>query len=122
MRKIFLILTSILLIVSLSGCTETPSGGGETDEDLNRIAQCLTEKGTKMYGAIWCSHCNNQKKAFGDAFQYIEYVECDANTDLEGAKACLEAGIQGYPTWVFGDGTRKAGEVEISQLAELAGC
>ena len=32
----------------------------------------------KMYGAYWCSHCNNQKKTFGnEAYSAIPYIECD---------------------------------------------
>ena len=40
------------------------SGPGLAPTDA--LAQCLTAKGVKMYGAYWCSHCQNQKKAFGD--------------------------------------------------------
>ena len=47
-----------------------------------------------MYGAEWCSHCKNQKKLFGNSFQYVNYVDCDKNS-----KECKEAGISGYPTW-----------------------
>jgi len=30
-----------------------------------------------MYGAYWCSHCFDQKQAFGkEAYQRIDYIEC----------------------------------------------
>ncbi|MBA4336610.1 hypothetical protein C0416_02435 [bacterium] len=131
MRKIFLILTSFVLIVGLSGCIKINGGDPQngngtqdelTGEELTKIAKCLTEKGVKMYGAVWCSHCSNQKKAFGDAFQYINYIECDANTNLETAKICVEEGIEGVPAWDLPDGSRKAGETSPTELAELAGC
>src|SRR5690242_11019622 len=33
--------------------------------DIRAFAQALSASGTKMYGAFWCSHCNNQKALFG---------------------------------------------------------
>src|SRR2546430_1164979 len=42
---------------------------------LDSFAQCLTSKGTKMYGAWWCPHCKDQKESFGFALQYVNYVE-----------------------------------------------
>ena len=115
---------SVVLIIStlfVVGCT--PDNEGDlTDEQLASIAQCLTDKGAKMYGAVWCSHCKKQKDAFGEAFQYINYVECDPQTDLEGAKECLDKNIEGVPAWHFPDGTKKTGEASPQELAEIAGC
>jgi len=59
------------------------------------FAKCLTDKGWVMYGAVWCSHCKEQKALFGDSFQYIKYVECPDNEQL-----CLAKGVNGYPTWI----------------------
>ena len=39
------------------------------------LALFLKEKGAKMYGAFWCSHCIEQKAPFGARAQ-IPYVEC----------------------------------------------
>ena len=63
--------------------------------DKDAFAKCLTEKGLVMYGAEWCENCKIQEEAFGESFKYIKYVECPENTKL-----CLDAGIQGYPTWI----------------------
>ena len=79
-------------------------------------AKCITAAGGKMYGAFWCSHCLEQKKWFGDAFQYIDYVECG-----ESNEACTAAGIQGYPTWVI-NGKKYTGVHSPDQLATLSGC
>ncbi len=38
------------------------------------------------------------------------------------SEVCQDAGIEGYPTWVFSDGTRLSGDRELSELAEVAGC
>ncbi len=41
------------------------------------LAKQLEAAGAKMYGAFWCSHCYEQKQAFGrEAMQGFPYVEC----------------------------------------------
>lgn len=84
---------------------------------LDTFAKCLTENGVTMYGAAWCPHCQNEKKAFGNSFQYIQYVECPKNPSL-----CLSQGINGYPTWIFSDGKRLEGEQGIQKLMQESGC
>jgi len=91
---------------------------GKYDE----LAKCLTEKGVKMYGTYWCSHCKVQKQMFGDSWQYVSYVECSLPGGQGQTEECGEAGIEGYPTWEFEDGERLSGEVVLEQLAEKAGC
>ncbi len=71
-----------------------------------------------MYGTNRCSHCNNQKEAFGyEAFSKINFVDCDRNKN-----SCELAGVQGFPTWVLGDKTKLEGEQSLEKLAEAAGC
>ncbi|OGM96884.1 MAG: hypothetical protein A3J46_03895 [Candidatus Yanofskybacteria bacterium RIFCSPHIGHO2_02_FULL_41_11] len=89
----------------------------EVDADYDLFAQCLTEKGFTMYGAEWCPHCKNEKNAFGDSFKYVEYVECPDNP-----KECLEKGINGYPTWITGEGEKLEGERGVEKLSEKSGC
>jgi len=84
---------------------------------LDSFAQCLAERKITMYGAAWCSHCENEKKAFGKSFRFVPYVECPDNP-----KKCLDLGIKGYPTWIFPDGRRLEGEQGIERLAEESGC
>ncbi|OGY60439.1 MAG: hypothetical protein A3I31_01075 [Candidatus Colwellbacteria bacterium RIFCSPLOWO2_02_FULL_44_20b] len=84
---------------------------------FDTFAQCLAEKNVTMYGAAWCSHCQNEKKAFGDSFQYVPYVECPNNP-----KVCLDAGVEGYPTWILGNGEKLVGEQGLSGLADVTGC
>jgi len=41
------------------------------------LAKRLKAAGAKMYGAFWCSHCFEQKEAFGrEAMKDFPYVEC----------------------------------------------
>ena len=84
---------------------------------LDKFAQCLADTKITMYGAAWCSHCQNEKKAFGDSFQYVPYVECPDNP-----KVCLDAGVEGYPTWILGNGEKLVGEQGLSGLADVTGC
>lgn len=87
------------------------------------FAQCLTEKGAKMYGAYWCPHCQNQKKKFGKSFSKVTYIECaqPGNPNAQ-VKECQDAKISGYPTWTFPDDTRVEGEMSLEALAEKTGC
>lgn len=103
----------LILVVSLvsTGCAKN-TGPGKYDS----FAKCLSEKGAKMYGTDWCSHCKAQKKLFGNSFQYVNYVDCDWNKD-----ECLKAGIQGYPTWII-DNKMYTSEQSLERLASLTGC
>ncbi len=87
------------------------------------LAQCLTDKGTKMYGAYWCPHCQQQKKAFGNAFKKVTYVECAIPGDPQNqTQLCKDQDIKGYPTWIFPSGERVSGEQTLTTLAEKTGC
>ncbi len=86
------------------------------------FAQCLGESGAKMYGAYWCPHCTNQKKMFGSSEKLIPYIECDARGNNAQTALCQENKIEGYPTWIFADGTRRSGEIPLRTLASLTGC
>jgi hypothetical protein len=98
-------------------------GGSKAPNENDDLAQCLADKGVKMYGAWWCPHCQEQKKEFGSSFDFINYIECAVgNTKNRQTKECDDAKITGYPTWVFEDKTRLEGEQTLDKLAETAGC
>ena len=117
-------LVTIGLIVSLSsifllaGCKTAEAVDGEYKE----LAQCLTEKGVKFYGSITCGHCKNQKEMFGDDFKYIDYVECHPNGENAEPEVCLEAKIEGYPTWEFPGQEQLLGLQQFETLAKKANC
>jgi hypothetical protein len=87
-----------------------------------KLAEKLTEKGVTMYGAFWCPHCSNQKEMFGQtAWSKVQYIEC-AGQGYNGSPAlCAEAKIDGFPTWVFADGTQVSGERPLEDLAKQVG-
>ncbi len=93
-----------------------------TPGKLDGFAQCLKDKGAVFYGAFWCPHCQNQKKAFGKSEKLLPYVECSTPDGQGQLATCTEKGVKSYPTWIFADGTTLNGEVELSVLAEKTQC
>jgi glutaredoxin len=84
------------------------------------LAKYLTSKGIIFYGAYWCPHCQEQKKDFGDALQFVTYYECDPKGENSKADACTAAGIESYPTWII-NGQKYTGTKTLSELAQLSG-
>ena len=91
---------------------------------LDEFAQCLADKNVIMYGAEWCSYCQNEKNAFGSSFRLVPYVECPENP-----QECLAQKVDRYPTWVFpaspadgSDDRRFVGEQGLKKLSEESGC
>ena len=66
-----------------------------TEESSSRtleLAKRLKAAGAKMYGAFWCSHCFEQKQAFGkEAMADFPYVECypDGYFKVSSSHCCL---------------------------------
>lgn len=89
---------------------------------LDGFAQCLKAKGARMYGAWWCPHCADQKEMFGLAFRYVNYTECSPEGLKTMNDTCKQAGIKGYPTWQFADGSRVEGPQSLKVLGEKTGC
>jgi hypothetical protein len=116
----WLYISSIVIITFFLGaCDSTGTAGkGLYDE----FAQCLSDKGVKMYGAFWCGHCNEQKEMFGESFAYVDYVECDNQGENGKAEKCQEAKITGFPTWKFANGTELRGRQSFETLAGKADC
>jgi hypothetical protein len=91
--------------------------------NYNTFAECLTEKGAKMYGAYWCPHCLDQKGLFGSkSFKKVNYIECSLPNRAGQTEECNRAGIQSYPTWEFEGGERIGGVIQLTQLSEKTGC
>lgn len=86
------------------------------------FAKCLKDKGAVFYGAFWCPHCQNQKAMFGKSEKHLPYVECSTPDGKSQLSICKDKNIDGYPTWVFADGSRESGEVSLENLADKTGC
>ena len=102
------------MLLILAGCS--------SNEEYIPFAKCLNEKGVKMYGAYWCGHCQNQKKMFGDSWEFVNYIECSLPGNSGQTEICKKEGITGYPTWEFADGEREGGELSFETLSKKSGC
>jgi hypothetical protein len=88
------------------------------------FAKCLASKQAKMYGLYWCPHCADQKHMFGDAFQYVPYVECAVGAPGSGkiTPECQAAGVKLFPSWQFGAAPPKEGVLSLEDLSARTGC
>ncbi len=86
------------------------------------FAQCLSNSGAKFYGAFWCPHCQATKALFGKSAKLLPYVECSKPDGKGQLPVCTDAKIDGYPTWVFADGSRLTGERSMKELSEKTNC
>jgi large repetitive protein len=85
------------------------------------FAQCITDSGTKFYGAWWCPHCQAQKALFGKSAKLLPYKECSDKKRVQ-TQECNDLGIQKYPTWEFPDGTRQTANRTFAELAAATNC
>jgi glutaredoxin len=108
------------LVVAAFGCAWY-FGRIRAQAPVDRFAQCLTDKGTVMYGLYWCSHCEEQKKMFGSSFSKVHYVEC-GTADHKEQPQCIEQNVKNFPTWQFANGDRYEGELAFVDLATRTGC
>lgn len=101
---------------------EEPEKTERTPESLEDFAKCLTEKGMKFYEASWCGWCKKQKELFGEAVEFLPYVECIDEQTNEMTQGCKDAGVSSFPTWKLPSGEMSPGYKELDKLAELSGC
>ena len=93
-----------------------------TPGQYDGLATCIKDSGAKFYGAFWCPHCQATKAMFGKSVKKLPYVECSTPDGKSQLQVCKDAGIDGYPTWVFPDGSRLSGEQSLETLAEKTMC
>lgn len=106
----------------VAGETTTADDSIAIEQDkVAGLADYLTEKGYKLYGTFWCSHCKDQKDLFGDAVDRLDYVECSNEDGTEQLEVCVQENIEVYPTWGLPDGTKRPGVMTLQQLADLSG-
>jgi len=126
MRHQLILFLSIAIIILLSGCTSQTQEQKVSATNLDSFAQCLTEKGVKMYGSYICSACLATKKMFGSSFEYIEEIECHPKGPNPQTDLCLKRDIKKTPTWILEkDGVeinRLEGYQTFELLGEFSGC
>jgi uncharacterized membrane protein/glutaredoxin len=90
------------------------------DPWIRGLADHLAKTDAKFYGASWCPHCREQKESFGASAHRVPYIECSPGGPKgPSARACVEARIQTYPTWVI-NGQRYVGTQTLENLAQYS--
>lgn len=117
-----LLIFTIVFVLALGGVMYAQMRSAPDAEAYAELAQCIADSGTKYYGAFWCPHCQDQSKMFGEAKEYLPYIECSTPDGKGQTAECVEAGITSYPTWILGDGTVRNGVLTPAQLAEATNC
>ncbi len=84
------------------------------------LAKYMGSRGATMYGSFKCPHCNDQKKMFGSAFKYINYVECHPQGPEANPSLCFARGVQNFPTWEI-NGQYYQGAMSLERLSDLSG-
>ena len=112
------LLVAIVLIAGVVWLVKTPGKSGK----LDAFATCIKDSGATFYGAFWCPHCQNQKAMFGSSARLLPYIECSTPDGKNQLPICRDAGVTGYPTWEFADGTRESGEIPLEYLSEKTNC
>lgn len=118
MKKAISFLVVLVVIGGVVWLVKTPGRASK----LDTFATCLKDKGALFYGAYWCPHCQNQKALFGTSVKLLPYIECSTPDGQGQLPVCTDAGVTGYPTWKFADGTVETGEVTLEKLAEVTQC
>ncbi|KAL3763831.1 hypothetical protein ACHAW5_007785 [Stephanodiscus triporus] len=95
----------------------------DSTDQASSLAGYLESTGAVMYGAYWCPHCRRQRELFGrEAFRRVTYVECDPRGYMSKYATCVADGaVDGYPTWRFGNGEVRGGEMELIDIARVSG-
>ena len=112
----------VLVIVVVAGGIGFGIWSASQPGPLDDFAQCLKDKKVIFYGAFWCPHCQNQKAMFGRSAKLLPYLECSTPDGKSQLQFCADAGVTGYPTWIFPDGSREGGEVSLERLSEKTNC
>ncbi len=118
MKKYLWIIILIAFALGVVWLIKTPGKPGK----LDTFATCIKDSGTLFYGAFWCPHCQAQKALFGPSAKLLPYIECSTPDGNNQLPVCKDAGVTGYPTWKFPDGSVKTGEVSLAALSELTQC
>jgi uncharacterized membrane protein len=110
---------SLLLVLTLhlyyAGTRGEPAEA--EDPKLQALAVHLADSGAQFFGAVWCPHCEDQKRIFGASAHRLPYIECSPyGRSGPQAARCQEMGIRVYPTWII-NGRRHEGLLTPGELA-----
>ncbi len=116
------IISIIIIVIALAAiiffAQKSDSKPGVYDE----FATCLDERGAMFFGAFWCPHCQDQKRLFGrKSAELVPYTECSTPDGGAQTEVCIEAEIEGYPTWEFANAIKITSEENPVVCSPLPG-
>ncbi len=114
---------SLLLVLALHLSYAGTWGKAAEAEDpkLQALAIHLADSNARFFGAVWCPHCEDQKRIFGASAHRLPYIECSPyGRSGPQAARCQEMGIQVYPTWII-NGRRYEGLLTPGELGAHSG-
>src|SRR5579872_5726136 len=120
MKKEIGIIIAVLAVILLGAYFLNRPAVSSTKYDA--FAQCIKASGATFYGAFWCPHCKAQKAMFGDAVEYLPYVECSEPDGQTQTPICIQKNVQSYPTWVFANGVLEEGTLDLTEIAKQTSC
>ncbi|MCX6712573.1 MAG: peptidoglycan-binding protein [Candidatus Vogelbacteria bacterium] len=82
---------------------------------------CLNKKGVRVYTILECPACEQQANLFGKNWPAVQKIDCGTYPSNISA-TCTNAGIKGFPAWVFGDGSKLEGSQTFPSILEHSGC
>jgi uncharacterized membrane protein len=123
-RRLAVLGMGLLVLVVLLGVFLPHRVGTSENERLERfqvgLAQHLKSIGAVMYSSSSCQFCYLQKAEFGEAFQYIDIINCDGPPEVSPQPGlCVQKGITEAPTWEI-NGRMYQGLKTLEQLADLS--
>lgn len=122
------VIAGIVIGAVMGGATFLIHASAGPGEEHNEFAQCIVDKGFKMYGSVTCQFCAKQRGMFGDAFEFIDEIECDPRNPYNVAELCIEKNIEHTPTWIQEDQDGNElfrfdpGVIKLEKLSEVSGC
>ena len=111
--------TQFLIPSSNNNTVQIPNTDSDELVGLNAFANCLSENNVVFYGTRTCPACAQQRNLFGDSLRYVNYVECDANS--QNQNICARENIRSVPTWKI-NGEVLVGVQSLQVLASRSGC
>ncbi len=121
MKTKFFVIFIVIVVLLVGGLGVFLNKDSLKPSNLDGFTQCLKSSGATFYGAFWCPHCQEQKKEFGSAAKFLPYVEC-STPDNKQTQICIDQKIEEYPTWIFKDGSKQTGKMELADLAAKTKC
>jgi uncharacterized membrane protein len=98
-----LAITAVIFAGVLAFITYTMQTGAIPSGKYDTFAQCIYEKGFRMYGSATCVFCARQRALFGDSVEYIKEIECDPRNADNESERCITKNVERTPTWIIED-------------------